>query len=346
MELLERQDQIGELSRHLNGVRVGTGRMAFVGGEAGAGKSALVEEFARSAGEGTKVLWGHSDALQTSRVLGPVHELRAGLSAKPRPITDLADGREQLFAALFERLSAPNPVCVVILEDLHWADEATLDFLRFLCRRIQRTRCLLVGTYRSDELGATHLLRATLGELTGAHSARIDLPPLSFSAVERLVEGTARNARQVFTVTAGNPFFIKELLSAPDDAVPVTVRDAVLARLMHCSPRARELAELVSLVPGRAEPWITVLLGEAGPAADEVVERGLLRYQDPGLAYRHELGRLAVESAITRARAQEMHQRILSVLIEHDADVSRLVHHASGAGDTEAILKYCPDAAR
>jgi DNA-binding CsgD family transcriptional regulator/tetratricopeptide (TPR) repeat protein len=346
VSLLERQPQLDELTRHLREASGGTGSVIFVCGEAGAGKSALVEQFAQASEKTARAIWGYSDALQTSRVLGPVNEVLAGLSLSPEVHRDPALSREQLFARLFERLSAPNPLSVVVLEDLHWADEATLDFVRFLGRRIQRTRCLLIGTYRDDELAPTHPLRSVLGELTGRHVARVRLPPLSLAAVEQLARGTQRNPAQIHEISGGNPFFVRELLSTPVATVPDTVRDAVLARLMQCSPAARELTELVSLMPGRAEPWlIRSFLGDARAADDEAVARGLLRHQDESLAFRHELGRLAVESAIPRGRAQEMHQSVLHKLIEHGADLSQVVHHATLAQNIEALLEYAPRAA-
>jgi DNA-binding CsgD family transcriptional regulator/tetratricopeptide (TPR) repeat protein len=345
VELLERQAQLEELAQHLREAGSSAGMMTFVSGEAGAGKSALVEQFAQQPPRGTRVLWGHCDALQTSRVLGPVNEVAAGLSLSGT--ASESDGsRAQLFSRLLERLSAPNPVSLVVLEDIHWADEATLDFVRFLGRRIQRTRCLVIATHRDDELEPTHLLRGVLGEVTGRHTARLRVPPLSLAAVEKLAHGSRHDARRVYEVTAGNAFFVRELLSAPRDTVPETVRDAVLARLMQCSPAARELAELVSLLPGRTPPWLThALLGDIGAATDETVARGLLRYHEEALAFRHELGRLAVESTVPRARARALHGRILRALVGHNADLSQLVHHASHAEDVQAVLEYAPQAA-
>jgi ATP/maltotriose-dependent transcriptional regulator MalT len=347
MDLLERQTQLEELARHLREAGTSAGKIVFISGEAGGGKSVLVEQFAQQTARAARVLWGHCDALETSRVLGPVNEVLAGLSALPGTARESGVSREQLFSRLFERLSPPHPLSIVVLEDLHWADEATLDFVRFLGRRIQRTRCLLIGTYRDDELAPTHPLRAVLGDLTGQHTARIHIPALSLSAVEQLARGTRRDARHVYEVTGGNAFFVRELLSAPMDIVPESVRDAVLARLMQCSGPARELAELVSLLPGRTEPWLSrAILGDVGAAADEAVMRGLLRYHDESLAFRHELGRLAVASTIPRARAQALHQSILRSLIEHDADLSQLVHHASHAQDVKALLEFAPQAAQ
>jgi len=343
MNLLERHSQLEELSRHLQDAGTRTGKIAFVGGEAGAGKSALVEHFAQQSGRAARVLWGHTDALQTSRVLGPVLEVAAGLSMAG---AQAGSSREQLFSRLFQQLSAPNPLTLVVLEDLHWADEATLDFVRFIGRRIQRTRCLVLATYRDDEIAPSHLLRGALGELTGRHTARIRVPRLSLAAVEQLTRGTTRDPQTVYDVTSGNPFFVRELLSAPPDTVPETVRDAVLARLMQCSPAAQDVAELVSMRPGRTELWLArALLGDMGAAADEAAERGLLRYQDAGLAFRHELGRLAVESTVARGRARELHQAILQQLVRRGSDLSQIVHHAVNAADEGAILEYAPRAA-
>jgi DNA-binding CsgD family transcriptional regulator/tetratricopeptide (TPR) repeat protein len=346
MELLERQAQVDELSRSLRESANVAGKVVLVGGEAGAGKSALIEHFASQL-DGVRVLWGHCDALQTSRVLGPVNEIVADLfpaeNAKANPIAS----REDLFPWLLERLSPPNPHCVVILEDLHWADEATLDFLRFIGRRIQRSRCLLIATYRDDELAQDHPLRGVLGDLTGRHATRLQLLPLSLAAVEQLAEGSQRNGCHVHGVTGGNPFFVRELLSAPAGTVPETVRDAVLARLLQCSPAARELAELLSLMPGRTDTWVVrSVLGECGAAADEAAMRGLLRHHEHALAFRHELGRLAVESTIAPTRSRDMHRAILGALIGHGSDVSQLVHHSLRAQDFEALLRYAPQAAR
>ena len=347
MDLLERQAQLGELARLLHEAGAIAGKVALVSGEPGAGKSALVEAFAREAARTARVLWGHCDALQTSRVLGPVNELVAGLSQRDAASSESAPTREQLFLRLLERFSPPNPLCMVVLEDLHWADEATLDFVRFLGRRIQRTRCLLIITYRDDGQASAHLLRGVIGDLTGQHASRIPMLPLSLSAIEQLVKTSQHDARHIHQVSGGNPFFVRELLSAPAGAVPETVRDAVLARLMQCSQAARELAELVSLLPGRTEPWVAhEILGDTGEAADQAVACGLLKYQDEALAFRHELGRLAVEGTIPRSRAQALHQRILGCLVEHHADLSRLLHHAALAQDVKALIEYAPRAAR
>ncbi|HSD75490.1 MAG TPA: AAA family ATPase, partial [Steroidobacteraceae bacterium] len=345
MELLERQSQLDELTQYLREAEAGSGKVAFVVGEAGAGKSALVEAFAAQLSRGARVVWGACDALQTPRALGPVHEVASALTVASAG-SDLAEqSRPQLFARLVDELARRDRFTVVVLEDLHWADEATLDFVRYVGRRIQRTRCLLIATYRDDELAATHPLRRMLGEITGRHTTRIRVPPLSLAAVTRLAEGGPRNVERIYEVTGGNAFFVREVLAASRDVLPETVRDAVIARLMQCSPGARELAQLVSLSPGKTELWLAAsILSAPGPLIEEGVARGLLRAGEDSLAFRHELARLAVETTVPPARAQDLHQRILAALRERGADLSELVHHAQRARDVGAIRECAPRA--
>lgn len=344
MELLEREAQLGELRALLREADSGEGRVAFVAGEAGVGKTTLVDEFTGRLPERARVLRGNCDALQTPQVLGPVHEIASVLPGFRRATG--ADSRDALFASLLAELSRA-PVSVVVLEDLHWADEATLDFVVFLGRRIQRTRCLFLATFRDDEVPLVHPLRRTLGELTGPAVVRLKLPALSAAAVMRMAEGSGRDPERLYAVTAGNPFFLRELLAFPSASVPDTVRDAVLGRLSRCSDTAREVAEIVSVSPGRTDTALLgALLREAEQGASECIACGLLQDLGHAVGYRHELARLAVESSVRPTRRRDLHRRVLEVLATAGADLSRLVHHAELAGNIEAALRYAPDAGR
>jgi DNA-binding CsgD family transcriptional regulator/tetratricopeptide (TPR) repeat protein len=348
MHLLERREQLGILNRCLGEARAGSGRLVLITGEAGFGKSALVEQFVSEIRGDALVLWGSCDALDTPRALGAVHEI-----ASQTPIYDdhlnLADeSRDALFRALFVQLARPEHACVVVLEDLHWADESTLDFVRFIGRRIQRTRALFVATYRDEELPPIHAVRLALGELTGRHVIRMRLRPLSAAAVAELANDSGWDAARLHAITGGNPFFVREALASPDEHVPRTVRDAVLARLMRCSPSTRELAELVSISPGKTEAWLLEsVLGARASAVDEGVVRGLLSAHSDAVSFRHELARLAVHSTLPPERARAMHDRVLAALVEHGgADLSELVHHAMLANNAAAVLEYAPLAGR
>lgn len=344
MHLLERQGQLAALNRCLEEARAGSGKLVLLAGEAGLGKSSLVERFVSEHRRDARALWGACDALSTPRALAPVHEIAAQTSSR-RAAHD-GDSRDWLFRVLLEELTRADKACVVVLEDLHWADAATLDFLRFIGRRMQRTSAVFIATYRDDELSANDAVRLTLGELTGDHVIRMRLAPLSLAAVEVLSKDTGRNAALLHRTTGGNPFFVREVLASPGELVPETVRDAVLARLVRCSPATRELAELVAISPGVTERWLVeAVLGPRETALDEAGARGLLEVQSDSVGFRHELTRLAVLGNLAPERARALHGQVLRTLLARGADSARLVHHAVLARDDAAIVEYAPRAA-
>jgi DNA-binding CsgD family transcriptional regulator len=347
MHLLERQAQLEELNRCLQEARAACGKLVLVAGDAGVGKSALVERFVAEHRRDTHTFWGACDGLSTPQALAPVYEIAAQSSGRAGHAMRDEESRDWLVRALLEDLARPERASVVVLEDVHWADAATMDFLRFIGRRIQRTSAVLVATYRHDELSANHPLRLTLGELTGHHVIRMRLAPLSLAAVKVLAGESGRDAGLLYQVTGGNPFFVREVLASPNELVPETVRDAVIARLARCSPVTRELAEVVAISPGRSETWlIESVLGPRQAAVDEAGARGLLDVQTDSVGFRHELARLAVYSTIEPERARAMHGQVLRALAERDGNAARLVHHATLAQSAAAVLEYGPMAAR
>jgi ATP/maltotriose-dependent transcriptional regulator MalT len=348
MQLLERQSELETLSRCLQEARAGSGKLILIAGEAGMGKSSLVEQFALEHRREARVLWGACDPLTTPRALAPVREIAAQTIGLGAPGTDEAEARDRLFRVLLEELSRrAGTASILVLEDLHWADEATLDFLRFIGRRMQRTSALLLATYRDEELFPAHPLRLALGELTGLQVIRLRLAPLSLAAVEMLARESGRDARLLHETTGGNPFFVREVLASPGEPVPETVRDAVLARLARCSGATRELAELVAISPTRTEAWLVdAVLRICLAIFDEAGARGLLEIQSDSVGFRHQLARLAVLSAIAPERVRAMHIRVLDALRRRGADPARLVHHGVLAGDAAAVLENAPLAAR
>lgn len=344
MQLLEREQSLADLAAWLDTASRASGCVALVAGEAGIGKTALLQEFAQRQSD-VRVLWGACDPLFTPRPLAPLHDiarqthgqLAATLRSGARP--------ELIFTAALDEFEQRK--ALLVIEDVHWADEATLDLLKYLGRRIHRTHSMLVVTYRDDELGAQHPLRLVIGELPRANTHRVLLAPLSETAVAQLAMRAGRTATGLHGVTGGNPFFVTEVLASADETVPATVRDAVLARAARLPPAARQIAELVCVVPGRIESWLLEpILHPTEAAIEGCLGIGMLRRDDSSLGFRHELARRALEDTVSERRRQELHAKVLEVLAARsDVPAARLAHHADGARNGPEVLRYAPDAA-
>jgi DNA-binding CsgD family transcriptional regulator len=342
-QLLERTGELSQLDELLEG----GGRLALVRGEAGIGKTSLVRRFCERQPP-DRVLWGACDPLYTPRPLGPFldvaratgGELELLARAEPKPY-ELAD-------ALMRELERA-PARIVVVEDMHWADEATLDVLRIVVRRLNGLPALVVATYRDDEVDRRHPLRRLLGELSVAdRAARIPLAPLSLEAVGALAAEHGVDAADLYRRTNGNPFFVTELLAAGTD-LPETLRDAVLARAAHLGPQARSVVDAAAVTPPHAELWLLdALVPGAQEVLDECLASGMLSEDGERVGFRHELARLAIEDSLPATKRRELHARALAALAEPpvgEPDAARLAHHAGGAGDVEAVLLYAPAAA-
>jgi DNA-binding CsgD family transcriptional regulator len=346
--LLERDSFLLELDAALKDAIVGQGRVALVSGEAGIGKTSLIEHFIHTHRDSVRVLWGACDSLFTPRPLGPLHDIALQLDGKlPELLHSGADRQDIFSACLAEFQNSPS---IVVFEDVHWADEATLDLIKFLGRRIQRTSTLLILTYREDELAPAHPLHLAFGDISRAAILRLPLLPLSQSSVMILARAAKQDERvnDLYETTGGNPFFVTEALASEGERVPATVRDAVLARAARLTPSARTVLDTAAIVPGRIEDWLLNQLISPAPAAvEECMERGMLSTSQHSFAFRHELARRSIEDALSPSRRKGLHQQILAALMERDDPVqfSRLVHHAAFAGDGSAVLRFAPPAA-
>ena len=349
MDLLERAPLLEELSGVLAATAAG-GRVVLLAGEAGIGKSAVVRRFTEGQPADTRSLLGACDPLLTPRALGPLHDIARQTGGRLAELLDSGGPREAVFAAFLDQLAQPSRRQVVVVEDAHWADEATLDLLVFLGRRMERTRALLLVTYRDDEVGPDHPLRGVLGALPQGVGHRVRPEPLSEAAVAELARRAGRPATGLRELTGGNPLLVTEMLAAADAGVPMTVRDLVLARLAGLPADAREVVRLVAVVPTRAELWLLEQAARPAPSAVEMgVSAGLLVVGPDAVGFRHELLRQAVEGSLSALARRELNRRVLEVLAGapgRRVDLARLVHHAREAGDAEAVLRYAPEAAR
>lgn len=348
MDLLEREPFFQQLQDTLAEVTRGHGRVALVSGEAGIGKTSLVEQFAETGRGGCRVLWGGCDALFTPRPLGPLHDIALQIRGDLLTLLEEEAPRATIFSAVFEALQS-RPPTLLVFEDVHWADEATLDLLKFLGRRINRLNALLVITYRDDEVRAEHPLRLVLGDLPRPFVRRIPLPPLSENAVNELAARAGKRIDDLYAVTGGNPFFVTEALASQDSGVPASVSDALLSRLARSTPAARAVVELVSVVPTRAELWLlNESINPTTAALEECTGAGILLLDDGAIGFRHELARRAVEDSLPAPRLHSLHARVLKALLGRggEGQLARIVHHAEKSGDAAAVLEYAPIAAR
>src|SRR5215469_536256 len=219
--LLERSEQLKVLSETLAGVAGSSrGRVALVAGEAGIGKTALLRRFCADVDGSARVLWAGCEPLFTPRPLGPVLDLAVMIGGEVA--ARAADGARpfDVAAALLRELRSAGP-SVLVLEDVHWADEATLDVVRLAGRRVADVPVLLVLSWRDDELGPSHPLRIVLGDLPGSDLVtRLELAGLSPQAVAELAGPAGVDAGELHRWTAGNPFFVTEVLAAGTGLVP------------------------------------------------------------------------------------------------------------------------------
>jgi len=344
MELLERERYLADLSQWLVAASDRGGCVVLVGGEAGIGKTVLLHEFCLRQHD-TRVLWGACDDLFTPRPLAPLHDIARQTQGALLAVISSGENRDAIFAAALDELERTPTLAV--FEDAHWADEATLDLLKFLGRRIHRTHSMIAVSYRDDELGPRHPLRGVIGDLPRASAQRMLIAPLSESAVAQLARRAGRRAEGLYHMTGGNPLFLTEVLAAGADSVPVSVRDAVLARAARLTPQAREIAELVCVVPGKTEPWLLEQAVQSDAAGIEgCLSIGMVLSADGALGYRHELVRRALEDSLPWPRKHDLHAKVLALLTARPGiPAARIAHHASCARDAEAVLRFAPIAA-
>jgi ATP/maltotriose-dependent transcriptional regulator MalT len=351
---LEREAELSVLANAVRAAADGRGSVALVMGEAGIGKSSLVEALRPHLPAEGRMLVGYCDDLATPRTLGPFRDLAASVGAElSRAVTDGSD-RDRVLAALRTELTWPEHPTVLVIEDVHWADDATLDALRYLIRRIAGLPAVLVLTYRDDELNREHLLHGLLGQASRSdHVRHLPLRRLSQQAVRQLSAGSSVDAHDLFALTSGNPFFVQELLaSAQGEHVPPTIADAVLARVRSLDLPVQDVLEQLAVVPSALDRWLVdVLVPDTDPGRVATLtvaeQRGLLMVSTSRISFRHELTRRAIAGSLSAARLMALNQRVLAALVDHDgSDVARIVHHAAQAGDVDAMVRYGPAAAR
>jgi predicted ATPase/DNA-binding CsgD family transcriptional regulator len=352
MELLERSPFIDALRGYLREAAAGQGRLVFVSGEAGIGKTSLARALCEEAEPPARVAVASCDALSTPGPLGPLIHIAPALGLPADLMLQSGATREQLYHQLLASLQDAEGPTILVGEDAHWADEASLNFLRFLGRRVGELCALVIVTYRDDELGPRHPLRIVLGDLATAPAIRrLVLPRLTVDAVRAMAANRPVDAEAVHAVTGGNPFFVSEVLTAGAPGLPANVRDAVLARAARLSADERRVLDAAAVIGSPVDLALLdeIVGGNAESAVEACLAVGILEFRDGALLFRHELAREAILDAMSPVRRVVLHRRVLAALKQgpvQKQDLAQIAHHAEAAGDRDAVLTYAPAAAQ
>lgn len=337
--LLEREVELDALDAALAAAHDGRGTTVLLAGEAGIGKTALVRAFESRADVPVHV--GRCEPLAVPAPLGPLHDIAATLND---PIADAADPAS-VARALLAAVAVRGPL-IVVVEDCHWADGATLDVLRVAARRIEQVPAVLLLTYRDDG-AADEPVRVLAGDVaTTPNVVRLEPRRLSAHAVGTLASGAGIDPGRLLQTTGGNPFLVAESLAAPD-RMPPTVRDAVLARTTRLSTAARGTLDAAAVIGSSIEPVLLADISGAdtGPI-EECIGCGILVAAGAQLQFRHELTRVAVEEAISPPRRALLHGAVAQALAAQPIpDHARIADHAAAAGQTQLLWAHAPLAA-
>lgn len=344
--LVERDGPLSELAELLAEARAGTGRFVLVRGEAGIGKSALVDRFVNDAGAEVRVVTGLCDGVTTPKPFGPLYDMAASLGPDLQRMLDERAPRHAVSAWVIDRVAAMGPT-VMVVEDLHWADEATAELLTYVARRVGSISLLVVATLRDDDEQRPPIRRLA-GQLAGMAGVRqLVLERLSADGVREMAGSADADAAELHRLTAGNPFFVSQVLAfGGAEPVPISITDALEARLARLSARGRSALEAAAIIGSRVEPWLlAAVAGEDVLGADECIAAGLLAKSET-IDFRHELTRMAVLASMPVFRGIALHRRALDALLRiGSTDDTRLAYHADGAADAARVLRHAVGAA-
>lgn len=349
MKLVERADYLQTLHDRFDGVSR-SGHTVFLMGEAGIGKTSLITQFRNDLASRATSYLGGCDSLFTPQPLGPLHDIAPQLDEHFVHLIRNEKERSLIFSSLFERLASASTPVLFVIEDIHWADEATVDFIKFLSRRIVKLRCLFVLTMRDNELDARHALKILFGQLSTDTFTKMHVNPLSREAVESMARARGHaTGEKVFTLTGGNPFYVSEVLAAGMTPVPERIKDSVLTVFHSKDEHTRDLWELLSVLPSRIDPSIVAKIEDEYPnVIESCLATGVIVNRNDTLSFKHELYRIAIEESISKYRRKRLHQRVLALLLEGEtgATLAQLVHHARFAEDHALVLDLAPKAAQ
>ena len=350
MELVERSEFLAMLQQKFSMVSDSEGHCVFVSGESGIGKTSLVKAFCKEQRGACKIYQGACDALFTPRPLAPLYDIIWQLNSELWPKGQVVEERSALFAQVFHELSKEKRKTLLVFEDIHWADDATFDFIKFFGRRITQLSCLFILTYRDDHIASDHPLRNVLGQMPPDSFTRMQLNPLSKEAVEKLASEKGYSGEDVYDITGGNPFYVNEILSSYSLGVPDNVKDSIISAYNRQEGRTKEIWDLLSVIPTSFEvKYLEKFQPLYATTLERCLESRILLIKDGHIFFKHELFRRTIEASLSPLKRITLNKKILELFkdqFEENEQLERIIHHAKNASDHETVVCYAPLAAR
>lgn len=350
MELIERDEFISLLETKYRHIADGEGHTIFLNGEAGIGKTTLLKEFRKQIENERNVFIGTCDALFTPRPLAPLYDIAWQMMGTEWMQQDDASKRGELFTRFYQELKCRKEKTVIIFEDIHWADEASFDFIKFLARRITTVQCLFIVTHRNEECPSIQLLRNVMGQLAPDTFTRMPLTPLSKEAVEKLAAEKGYSGEDVYSISGGNPFYVNEILAWYSKGVPANIKDSILSIYNNVDPGIKELWATLSIVPTGLETKYLMQMDESYMQTFEnCFSSGILVLEEGAVYFKHELYRRTIEETLSPLKRLALNKKILQLFLtqfEAHNEIERIIHHAKNANEYELVVKYAPVAAK
>lgn len=351
MELIERSSLMDTLQNAFQNLEEsGEGHCLFLGGEAGIGKTALTRAFYNKVKKRCNFYQGTCDALFTPRPLAPLYDILLQLGSKPPENNNGTEDSTSLFTYVFQLLKNQKENSILVFEDIHWADEATLDFIKFLGRRINQLNCLFILTYRDNEIRPSHPLQQVMGQLNPDSFTRLQLQPLSRLAVENMAEEKGYKGEDVYSISGGNPFYVNEILASYSTGVPDNIRDSILSSYNRLDENTKHVWQIISVLPTGFE--INYLEKMEPGYADSIhncLAQKILIPKEGFIYFKHELFRRTIESSLSPLLRIDLNKRILELFkqsFERKGEIERIVHHAKNASEPDIVVHYAPIAAK
>src|SRR6187551_3537408 len=349
MELVERAGVLASLQKTFKNVTEGEGHCLFISGEAGIGKTSLVKTFCQQQ-ENCIIYQGACDALFTPRPLAPLYDIVWQVRSDLWPASHTIEERSELFLKFFHELSVKKEKILIVFEDIHWADEATLDFIKFFARRITKLKCLFILTYRHDEINSGHYLRNILGDLSPDTFTRIQLQPLSKDAVYKMAVEKGYDAEDVYNISGGNPFYVTEILASYSPGVPDNIKDSILSVYNRQEKGTKNAWEISSVIPeGLEVNRFAIMKSLWDEGMDHCFALNIIIIKNDRVVFKHELYRRTIEASLSPFKRIELNKKILEFFLasfEEAGEIERIVHYAKNANANALVIKYAPLAAK